>query len=165
MHMSHIKSAIYGGSFDPFHIGHATIIKEVFLQFDIDMLYIVPTYLNPFKKKYYHSPQQRFDFLSNKYKNNKKIKVIDYELNQKKQVQSIETIRYLIDEYDLYKPYFIIGADNLDGLPQWGEIDEIYNLAEFIIAMRDDIYIPPRYHILDMDCRVSSTEIRHSLGF
>ncbi|CAA6807960.1 MAG: Nicotinate-nucleotide adenylyltransferase (EC [uncultured Campylobacterales bacterium] len=154
------KSAIYGGSFDPFHVGHATIIKEIFIQYDIKELFIVPTYLNPFKNKFHRLPEHRYMYLKNRYHNLGNIKLIDYELKQQRPVESIETINYLYDKYNLEKPYFIIGADNLNGLEKWGDIKGIKKMVEFVVAKRDGIEIPPQYKVLDINCPISSTELR-----
>ena len=45
--------AIYGGSFDPPHIGHEEIIKQALKTLDIEQLFVVPTYLNPFKNRFF----------------------------------------------------------------------------------------------------------------
>ncbi|HIE35302.1 MAG TPA: nicotinate (nicotinamide) nucleotide adenylyltransferase, partial [Campylobacterales bacterium] len=40
-----MKIAIFGGSFDPVHIGHIKIIKEAIKSLDIDLLFVVPAFL------------------------------------------------------------------------------------------------------------------------
>lgn len=47
-----MRVAIFGGSFDPPHIGHEKIIQKALEKLDIDVLFVVPTYLNPFKKNF-----------------------------------------------------------------------------------------------------------------
>lgn len=154
------KIAIFGGSFDPLHIGHQTIIKEAFVQIDISHIYIIPTYLNPFKEKYHFSPQERLKILKKHYDKNHNISIIDYEVNAKRPIASIETIQYMRDTYNLIKPYFIIGADNLSYLHTWDEYEKLEQLVEFVVASRDNIPIPKNYKQLKIDCNISSTKLR-----
>jgi len=51
--------ALFGGSFDPPHIGHKMIVKQALSQLDIDQLIVMPTFLNPFKSKSHFSSKQR----------------------------------------------------------------------------------------------------------
>lgn len=45
-----MKIALFGGSFDPPHNGHNSVVLEALEKLDIDKLIIMPTYINPFKK-------------------------------------------------------------------------------------------------------------------
>ncbi|DAB35050.1 MAG TPA: nicotinate-nicotinamide nucleotide adenylyltransferase, partial [Sulfurospirillum sp. UBA12182] len=47
-----MKIAIFGGSFDPPHKGHESIVNEALKTLDIETLFVVPTYLNPFKDSF-----------------------------------------------------------------------------------------------------------------
>ena len=42
-----MRIAIFGGSFDPIHVAHVTVVKEALNKLDIDTVIVVPTYLNP----------------------------------------------------------------------------------------------------------------------
>ena len=41
------KVGLLGGSFDPIHIGHMSIVQEAIKQFDLDEFYFIPTGMNP----------------------------------------------------------------------------------------------------------------------
>ncbi|MCW1558127.1 adenylyltransferase/cytidyltransferase family protein, partial [Campylobacter jejuni] len=45
-----MKIALFGGSFDPPHNGHNSVVLEALEKLDIDKLIIMPTYINPFKQ-------------------------------------------------------------------------------------------------------------------
>ena len=49
-----MRVAIFGGSFDPPHIGHEEIIKQSLAKLDIEALFVVPTFLNPFKDDFFN---------------------------------------------------------------------------------------------------------------
>ncbi len=58
-----VKYAIFGGSFDPPHLGHKEIIKRVLELKDVDMLLVVPTYLNPFKSNFSADAKLRLEWV------------------------------------------------------------------------------------------------------
>ncbi len=152
--------AIFGGSFDPPHIGHEEIIKKALQNLDIDRLFIVPTYLNPFKEKFFAPPDLRLKWIKKLIKCYKNTQIITYEINKQRSVPTIETIKYISYLYDLDKIYLIIGADNLKNLHKWKEFDELKKLVHFVIASRNDIDIPKNLQKLQIDVNISSTLLR-----
>ena len=90
--------AIYGGSFDPPHIGHEQIVYKVLETIDIDKLIVVPTFLNPFKLSSHFTPNQRLDMIDCLFNNQDKIEVSSFEIDKKKKVPSIETIEHFFRE-------------------------------------------------------------------
>ncbi len=155
-----MKVAIYGGSFDPPHIGHEEVIQKALQNLDIEALFVVPTYLNPFKKTFFASEKLRFKWVKKLLLPYPKAKIISYEVEQKRSVPTIETIKYLKSKYDLDKIYLIIGADNLKSLDQWKEYDELKKLVHFVVATRDKISIPKDLQKLQINANISSTELR-----
>lgn len=155
-----MKAAIFGGSFDPPHKGHEEIIKKVLQNLDIDVLFVVPTYLNPFKKKYFAPPKVRYKWVKKLLLPYKKAKVIDYELRRHRPVATIETVRYLKNKYKLDKIYLIIGADNLTSLHKWKHYDRLRKTAEFVVATRGEVEIPKKMKKLDISVDISSTTLR-----
>ena len=74
-----MKIAIFGGSFDPPHLGHEEVVKEALKELEIDKLIVVPTYLNPFKNESFLNANKRFLLLKKLFSKNKKIEVSDFE--------------------------------------------------------------------------------------
>ena len=155
--------AIFGGSFDPYHDGHQAVIEKALQTLDIDKLFVVPTYLNPFKKTFYHDENTRLENVKQKLKDFEKVEVLDYEVQQKRAVFTIETIKYLKNKFDLDKIYLIIGADNLEKLDSWHSIDEIKRLVTFVVATRGNTKIPQKFKKLDVKKDISSTKIRRKM--
>jgi len=160
-----VKIAIFGGSFDPPHIGHESIVNEAINQLDIDKLIVVPTFLNPFKKSSFLDAKERLFLLKKLFKDNRKIEVSDFEIKQNRAVYSIETIKYL---QLLYKPdtiYLIIGTDNLEKLHLWHSFEELKTLVTFIVANRSG-YLNENYdniRTLKVNFDISSTNLREKL--
>jgi len=158
-----MKIAIFGGSFDPPHIGHEKIIQKALEKLDIDVLFVVPTYLNPFKKKFFAPPHLRYKWVKKLLLPYKKAKVLDYELKQNRPVPTIETVEYLKKRYPVDKIYLIIGADNLPTLHKWKEYDKLKKMVEFVVVTRDDTPIPEELQKLQLNVNISSTNLREKL--
>ena len=158
-----MKAAIFGGSFDPPHIGHEEIIQKALENLDIDVLFVVPTYLNPFKKNFFAPPKLRFKWVEKLLLPYKNVKICDYELQQNRPVPTIETVMYLKNKYKLDKIYLIIGADNLPSLQKWKDYEKLKDLVEFVVATRDNTPIPETFRQLHIRQPVSSTRLRERI--
>ena len=162
-----LKVAIFGGSFDPIHIGHQAIIQKILQTLDIDKLILVPTFLNPFKKKFFFTPEQRIEFLNILYKTDPKIIIEDFEIRQNKPTQSIKTIEYIKQKYKPSKLYFVIGADNLKELHLWDNFGLIKQYVRFVVVTRENYQLKAncdiQFDILEVKQNISSTQIRLDL--
>ncbi len=152
--------ALFGGSFDPPHIGHEAIAKAALNFKDIQKVVVMPTYLNPFKSISHNSHEDRFKWLNEMFKDYKNIEVSRFEIDQKKKVPSIVTVKHLLKKY--LKIYLIIGADNLSTLKKWHKYEELNEHVIFLVASRDNIRIPKGYLTLNIDEKISSTQIRRN---
>ncbi len=155
--------AVFGGSFDPPHLGHEEIIKKTLQELDIEVLFIVPTFLNPFKESFFAPSWKRYKWVEKLLKNYPKTEIVDYEIRQNRPVPTIETIKYLLENYELDKIYLIIGADNVDTLHKWKNYNELKKLVHFVVASRDEIKTCKNLQKLDIHVNISSTELRDNI--
>ena len=100
-----MQIAIFGGSFDPIHVAHVTIVQEALKNLDIDMLVIVPTYLNPFKSRFYLNPQTRFKLIQKVFSKFEKVQYGYTLINSKNPIYNMALIeckekdKFLISDY------------------------------------------------------------------
>jgi len=158
-----VSIAVFGGSFDPPHIGHEEIIQKALQTLDIDTLFVVPTFLNPFKKSFVATSEVRYKWIKKLLLPYKNTEALSYEIEQNRPVPTIETIRYLLKKYDIDKIYLIIGADNIPYLNSWKEYNELKKLVHFVVATRDDIKIPKNLQKLNICANISSTKLREKM--
>ncbi len=154
--------ALFGGSFDPPHIGHQSIIENIEKTLDIDKLIVMPTFLNPFKENSHFDAQTRLDLMKDLCEEYDNIEISKYEVEQGRKVASIQTVNYLYSKYDIDKLYLVIGADNIDSLHKWKNFDELKTKVEFVVALRDNIKIDG-FVTLNIDYKINSTRIRENL--
>ncbi len=149
--------ALFGGSFDPPHNGHLSIIHAALEQLDIDKLIVVPTYLNPFKTSSLAPAELRLEWLKSIVHDSRVI-ISGFEVKQKRSVASIESVRNFKKGVDTL--YFIIGADNLASLSSWCAYEELNNSVTWVVATRENIIIDKAYQCLHVNESISSTEVR-----
>lgn len=160
-----MRIAIFGGSFDPIHTAHVLVVKEALKELHIDMVIVVPTYLNPFKSSFYLDPETRFKLLEKVFKDFERVQICDYEINQQKTSYSIDTVNYLKNLYNPSKIYLIIGEDNLKTLDKWHEIDKLKELVEFVVASRKGFESKEakEFKNLDVNINISSSSLRDKI--
>jgi len=156
------KVAIFGGSFDPPHMGHQQIVQQAAKVLNIDRLIILPAYLNPFKDALLASPAKRLKWCRQIFDGIPKVIVDDYEIRQKRSVRTAESVRHFRDAYAV--KYLIIGSDNLSTLTQWHEFDWLNHTITWVIVTRKGHPVRAEslisWKILEIDFPISSTEVR-----
>ncbi|MEA1982693.1 MAG: nicotinate (nicotinamide) nucleotide adenylyltransferase [Campylobacterota bacterium] len=153
--------ALFGGSFDPPHIGHEAIVKALSKLTYIEKIVLMPTFLNPFKETSFAPAQKRLEWLKEIFASVEKVDVSSYEVFKNKKVPTIETVNHLLKTYK--KVYLVIGADNLANLESWHRYDELKKRVTFIVASRDEIVVPECFIKLKVDVAISSSSLREKM--
>ncbi len=130
--MSKKSYALFGGSFDPPHLGHLEIIKET-LKIANGVI-VVPTFLNPFKKSFSAPPKKRLEWAQKSF-NLPNVIISQYEIEQGRPVYTIETLKALSKEYPI--SYIVIGADNLKNIQKWKNFEALNSTITWIVASRN----------------------------
>ena len=161
-----MQIAIFGGSFDPPHIGHQTIAKRIIKKLDIDLLVVVPSFLNPLKVKSFLDAKTRFKLLKKLFSKKERIKVSNFEIKKERPVYSIETIKYMIEKYQPSKVYLVIGADNYKSFHLWDSYKEIRELVTLVVVTRDGFEYEKKDDIkhVKVNIKISSTELRNTFN-
>jgi nicotinate-nucleotide adenylyltransferase len=154
--------AIFGGSFDPPHTGHVKIVSEALKTLPITKLFIVPTYLNPFKDTAHANADTRFLWLKKLFTCNK-VEILDYEVKQHRPVPTIETVKYLLQTYKIQKIFLIIGTDNYKNIHKWDKYEELTSLVEFVVATRQNVNLPENLKKLAINVNISSSKLREKM--
>jgi nicotinate-nucleotide adenylyltransferase len=155
--------ALFGGSFDPPHIGHIGIIDASLQKLDIDKLIVIPAYLNPFKSSSMATASMRLEWVKKIFKRYEKVEVSDFEINQNKVTTTFESVNYFSTHYEV--KYFIIGADNLSKITLWSQFEWLNCHLTWVIAKRKGYNIDTtnlkNFIILEVSIdNISSTQLR-----
>jgi len=156
-----MRVALFGGSFNPPHVGHQLAALYVLETAAIDELWFVPTFLHPFDKPL--APfADRFAMCQRAAEPlGARVRVSDLEARLGGPSRTLRTVQTLRDAHPGTAFSLIIGSDLLAELPTWHGGDEIRKLVSFIVVGRaghlnghpDAVAIPD----------ISSTEVRAAL--
>ena len=94
-----MKIALFGGSFDPPHAGHDAAVKAILSSLKPDLLVIMPSFLNPFKKSFSAPPQLRLRWCRALWSDTPGVEVSDYEISQNVPVPTIQSVKFLLEKH------------------------------------------------------------------
>lgn len=131
------RIGIFGGTFDPIHLGHLIIVESASEILNLDEILFVPTGIPPHKKiNGLTDRETRFRMVSEAVRSNPKFKASDIEIYKETECYTIETLRELQGENNSNDKYFLlIGMDSGKDFFNWKEPHEILKLAK-VVAMR-----------------------------
>ncbi len=132
------RIGVLGGTFNPIHTGHLAIAQMALERMNLTKVIFVPAYIPPHKnKKIVARAKDRFSMVQLAVKGNSFFEISDFEINKKGKSYTIDTMRHFQEKYpDDTRLFFIIGEDTLSQLPKWRYIDNILEIAEFIVVNR-----------------------------
>ena len=135
--MSPKRIGIFGGSFDPIHVGHLMLAQAALERFQLDKVLFMPAKLSPFKQKLTMTKAETRCFMVElAIQGNQGFEVSDLELNRPEPSYTIDTIRILKQQYPGVKIYFIAGADSIMELEGWMTFEELLQEVVFLAAYR-----------------------------
>ena len=97
-----MKIALFGGSFDPPHAGHEAAVRAILSALKPDLLVIMPSFLNPFKKSFSAAPQLRLKWCRALWSDAPGVEVSDYEISQNVPVPTIQSVKFLLEKYGIH---------------------------------------------------------------
>lgn len=166
-----MKTCIFGGTFDPPHIGHLLIAQTIIESENFERLIFVPANISPAKKgKIISSSKKRLDMLNMALTNNENFEISDFEISKGDVSYTIDTIVEFANTLNLDKKdlYFLMGSDTLGEFHNWKDPKKIMSLCNIIVAIRpgftpSDIpqWILDEVHFANIpQFEISSTNIR-----
>ncbi|MDQ1144963.1 nicotinate-nucleotide adenylyltransferase [Bacillus sp. SORGH_AS 510] len=158
------KVGILGGTFDPPHYGHLMIANEVLSVLQLDEIWFMPNQEPPHKKKTSTvKNEDRLRMLELATQGNNAFKIETIELERKGPSYTIDTMKMINAKYPNHQFFFIIGADMIEYLPKWQQIDELIKLVQFVGVHRPSYSHETNYPVLYVEVPgmdVSSSMIR-----
>ncbi|GGB04439.1 nicotinate (nicotinamide) nucleotide adenylyltransferase [Macrococcus hajekii] len=157
---------LYGGTFDPLHIGHMIVANEVYEAYSPDRFIFMPAAHSPLKTRHaVATDEERLQMLYLGVKTLGFGEVSAYELDKKGDSYTYDTVKHLLSQDD--EVYVIIGTDQYHQLDNWYRIDELREMCRFVVVNREVEYNQGdsdviNFHIPRID--VSSTTIRMRLA-
>ncbi|WP_449601424.1 nicotinate-nucleotide adenylyltransferase [Paenibacillus sp. Marseille-Q9583] len=127
-----MKVGIMGGTFDPLHIGHMMAAEAARETYGLQEVWFMPSHIPPHKHEAGVSGADRLAMVQEAIHNHDAFRTLDWEVVRGGVSYTYETIRRLQEAYPHFDLYFIIGADMVQYLPKWNEIEELVQRLTFI---------------------------------
>jgi nicotinate-nucleotide adenylyltransferase len=153
------RIAIYGGTFDPVHLGHVEVARSVSQLFEIDELLFVPAQVAPHKLTRPVTPAiHRYAMLVLATQADPQLRVSTFELEAPDRRYTIDTLTHFKSEFgESADLFFVMGADSWSEISTWREWEQLLALVNHIVVTRpgydinlDQVNSPVREHIVDL---------------
>ena len=134
-----MKVCLFGGTFDPPHLGHLIIAQTIFEAENFDQIVLVPAYQPPHKNGMKISPvDQRLEMLNIAIKENPNFIMSDLEIERKGLSYSIDTIMEYKKQNNLNSNelFYLMGSDSLRQFKKWKDPKMIIDESRVIVAIR-----------------------------
>ncbi|MFM8179647.1 MAG: nicotinate (nicotinamide) nucleotide adenylyltransferase, partial [Candidatus Kapaibacterium sp.] len=132
------RLGIFGGSFNPVHMGHCAVAEHFVRQVGLDTCMFVPTYISPFKKDEpgVAEPYHRLSMLRSVCRTNARFAVSDVELRRRDVSYTVTTVRHFRERYPKAELFLLIGQDLVPRFDEWRDWEEIVRMATVCVARR-----------------------------
>ena len=161
------KVGIFGGTFDPIHLGHLITAQSVREVRHLDKIIFIPSFISPHKSEIKtSSPEDRLNMIKLAVEGISFFDYSDLEVIKGGVSYTVDTLREIKKKFDQLE--FIIGYDNIFTYHLWKDPDEILKLANIIVLKRKSSH-PPQfedkyYHqaifVQTRGIEISATDIR-----
>jgi len=163
-----VRLGIYGGAFDPPHLGHLVAASDACQALGLHRLLWIPSAVHPLKPVR-TPPALRLEMVRAAIGDDPRFAADDLELRRAGPSYTVDTLRALRAREPDAELFFVTGADNLAELPRWREPDEIARLATLAVVSRAGDTVPanPEYPAVPVAVTrvdVSSTEVRRRVA-
>ena len=154
------KIGIYGGTFDPIHHAHLILAREAREKLALEKIIFVPAAISPGKDSPVASAAMRLSMLRAAIGNEIGFIVDDCELHRPPPSYTIDTIEEIRRREVDSEIYYLIGEDNLSGLPGWHRFEQLQEIVRFVVLDRTARQTNHPYQVVDRRIDISATEIR-----
>lgn len=172
------RIVLFGGTFDPIHLGHITPVVEACTEIKAEQLIYLPCHIPPHKAMPRVTSDMRFEMtqLVAEQINNESpfdVSVSDFELRQAQTSFTRYTVEHFAKLYPEHQLYFLVGMDSLLHFSKWYKWQEILGFCRLLVLQRPGYSFNPAMIEKDIlqnlhlstasEVNISSTELRSQL--
>ena len=130
--------AVFGGAFNPPANSHLSLAKQILEKNNmVEKVIFVPVNVK-YNKDGLASNEARFSMLQEICKNVQGLEVSRIELDSKRQLYTLETLRLIKEQYKEHEIYFVLGSDNLKMLETWHNADTLLKEFKILVLERGE---------------------------
>ncbi|HWX19446.1 MAG TPA: nicotinate (nicotinamide) nucleotide adenylyltransferase [Candidatus Binatia bacterium] len=131
------RLGLFGGSFDPVHLGHLLVAQAAREELDLARLFFIPASQSPFKPERQPTPaKERLRLLRLALVGKDWCEIDEQEIKRGGLSYTIDTLRDYSRRFPQAQLFYLIGADHVPQLPKWRQVEDLARLAEFVVIAR-----------------------------
>ena len=139
------RIALYGGTFDPVHLGHVEVARKVLELFEIEKVVFIPAQIAPHKiGRPITEPIHRYAMLALATQDDPRLVISTFELDAPDRRYTVDTItefqRRLGEGTELF---FIMGADSWSEITTWRDWERLLKMTNHIVVTRPGYEVSP----------------------
>ena len=138
-----MRLGLYGGTFDPIHLGHLILAEACREACGLDRVWFVVAGAPPHKPGGRTDVGHRLEMVRLAVAGNPAFEVSEIETRRPGPHYSVETLEAVRRERPGDELFFLIGADSLVDLPHWRSPEQILGMASLVVANRPGFELPP----------------------
>lgn len=160
------RLGVFGGTFDPPHIGHRVVAQDVIEGLGLDHLLVVPAGRPPHREAVLDR-ETRLELTRSAFAGDDRVRVIDAEVRREGPSWTVDTLEWVRAEFTPDALFLVVGADQLATFGEWRSPERILELARLVVMARageerKETEIPHEWiEVTRVD--LSSTRIRRRL--
>ena len=133
-----LRIGVFGGTFDPPHVGHVMVARQVADHVGLDRVLWVPARVSPHKLDAVHTPGPvRLEMVRTVASLDPRFAISTIELDRPGPSYTVDTLRALKEENPEWVLFLILGADQVAVLDTWKEPEAIVRMAELLVVERE----------------------------
>lgn len=146
-----MKRGIFGGTFDPVHVGHMIIAEQVMDELGLDEVIFVPGGIPPHKEasSVRASAEDRLALVEAAVEGNELFSVDRIEVDAGRAMHSVETVQAFKERSPEDQWFFITGADEVSNLLTWKDPDRLLETVVMVAATRPGYDLSRLDHLED----------------
>lgn len=132
-----MRIGLFGGTFNPIHIGHVALAENVANRFSLDMMYLIPSKVPPHKSEGVIDPSLRLkmtELVASRMGG--RFSVSDFEIMETGVSYTLKTLMHFRSMFPDDELYFACGTDIFASIASWHEYRKMFDYANFVVVSR-----------------------------
>jgi nicotinate-nucleotide adenylyltransferase len=127
-----MKIGLFGGSFDPVHLGHVKLCEYFFKTLSLDKVFVIPAFISPFKveKPPRVSGKNRYEMLKLAFNDFSNVEISAFEIESKGISYTIDTVKHFLKNYPNDQIYLLLAKELEPDFPKWKNYQELKSLVK-----------------------------------
>ncbi len=137
-HQMNKKIGLFGGTFDPIHLGHISSVNQTIQALKLDKMIVMPAFRSPHRQFEDNSLEAgyRLEMVRKAFRGADHVEVSDQEISRGGVSYTIDTINFLLETYQETEFFLIIGPDQFEVFHEWKDYAKILNSVNLVVTSR-----------------------------